>query len=640
MLRRRLLAVFILVALMPIVILAAAFIVGAFSFTEKRSKDLLGGYLDTLSQLIDGELEAESLYLGSLAAELDNPYVSVPRTELGSWLLTHPLILSRFSQRPPVTSRFVLFDPEAGTSFGIEGRLTMERVILRGSPLEAERLPSWYALEWRDPRNARGGPRFARTIVRPTGPVIVLAVPLPQRDGSPPPVLAEELAAIPFLEHLLAQPAFQSLEGCFLAAPDEDRGVWSFLYHSDPSLIGLPLARDSASSGAAALFPQALSPASAIAVVRPVHAPGDRRAPQSEADRTAVIQAGAARTFARTGDRLSAQELHLSTGWLIGGSISLSPSLAPLRSYTAAALALIGLMAVLVTLGILLVTRGIGDAVEQIGEGVAAIAGGDLDRTIRVRRSDEFGAIATHVNEMARDLVITAEARSIARLSSRLVHDLKNVASQMNLLLYNLRENYDDHEFRAEFVTLMKQLVAQVESLALRLRRGGEDAAAAAQEDVDLDAFVRRIVERRARGHSPGIEVVLELSSEGAAFLSEELLGEIVENLVSNAVESMREGGTLRVRTGRLPARGRRRPRATTHFIEVEDTGPGMTREFIDGQLFRPFTTTKEKGLGLGMYQVREAVSRMGGEIEVVSDVGSGTRVRVEVGGKGPGSRA
>jgi signal transduction histidine kinase len=96
----------------------------------------------------------------------------------------------------------------------------------------------------------------------------------------------------------------------------------------------------------------------------------------------------------------------------------------------------------------------------------------------------------------------------------------------------------------------------------------------------------------------------------------------VVENLVVNALEAMgAKRGRLTVEAGREAERAL--------YLTVADTGPGMTAEFVRTRLFRPFSTTKTKGIGLGLYTCREVIEAHGGRIEVESEPGSGTRFRV-----------
>jgi len=63
--------------------------------------------------------------------------------------------------------------------------------------------------------------------------------------------------------------------------------------------------------------------------------------------------------------------------------------------------------------------------------------------------------------------------------------------------------------------------------------------------------------------------------------------------------------------------------------LRAVDDGPGMSAEFIRDTLFRPFGTTKKSGYGIGAYQARELIRRMGGRLEVASTVGAGTQFSI-----------
>ena len=97
----------------------------------------------------------------------------------------------------------------------------------------------------------------------------------------------------------------------------------------------------------------------------------------------------------------------------------------------------------------------------------------------------------------------------------------------------------------------------------------------------------------------------------------------VVENLVINALEAMGAGvgGHLTVEAGTEPD--------GSAFFSVSDTGSGMSEEFIRTRLFRAFATTKNKGIGLGLYTCREIVEAHGGRLAVMSKPGAGTTFRV-----------
>jgi signal transduction histidine kinase len=74
------------------------------------------------------------------------------------------------------------------------------------------------------------------------------------------------------------------------------------------------------------------------------------------------------------------------------------------------------------------------------------------------------------------------------------------------------------------------------------------------------------------------------------------------------------------------------RLRVPTAVLVVSDTGAGMSRDFIQERLFKPFDTTKgSKGMGIGAYQVREYVQSLGGRVEVRSTLGKGTVVAMRL---------
>jgi signal transduction histidine kinase len=106
----------------------------------------------------------------------------------------------------------------------------------------------------------------------------------------------------------------------------------------------------------------------------------------------------------------------------------------------------------------------------------------------------------------------------------------------------------------------------------------------------------------------------------------------IVEHVVRNAQDATPEDGSVTVSvtheagSGAAEAGGGNHVAGPCAVLTVTDTGAGMTQEFIQERLFKPFDTTKgSKGMGIGAYQVREYVQSLGGRVEVRSEPGRGT---------------
>ena len=99
-------------------------------------------------------------------------------------------------------------------------------------------------------------------------------------------------------------------------------------------------------------------------------------------------------------------------------------------------------------------------------------------------------------------------------------------------------------------------------------------------------------------------------------------LERVIGHLVQNAIEATPSSGSVRIEAGRD---GR------DVLVNVIDTGAGMSREFIDTQLFKPFSSTKEHGMGIGAFESREYIREIGGSLAVASTEGRGTRFTVRL---------
>jgi hypothetical protein len=139
------------------------------------------------------------------------------------------------------------------------------------------------------------------------------------------------------------------------------------------------------------------------------------------------------------------------------------------------------------------------------------------------------------------------------------------------------------------------------------------------------------VAELPRNGDDAGVEVRVELGSDLPPVLADAArLRAVLRTVLKNAVEAMPRGGLLRVTTRpeeERPTRGG--PAAVV--VTVSDAGAGMTRDFQEQSLFRPFVTTKEHGLGLGLFQSKQVVEAHGGSLRVTSEPGQGTTVELEL---------
>jgi signal transduction histidine kinase len=163
-------------------------------------------------------------------------------------------------------------------------------------------------------------------------------------------------------------------------------------------------------------------------------------------------------------------------------------------------------------------------------------------------------------------------------------------------------------------LTTVEHVVGRMNALMLQLRTGATPVEK--PRPVDLAPVVERVCAAKGGGRAP---IDLEVTP-AHALGHEDRLEHMIGHLVQNALDATAGGGRVAVRLG---AEGR------SAWLEVRDTGGGMSPEFVRERLFKPFETTKSAGMGIGVYESAQYVKSLGGEIRVESAVGAGTRVRV-----------
>ena len=241
----------------------------------------------------------------------------------------------------------------------------------------------------------------------------------------------------------------------------------------------------------------------------------------------------------------------------------------------------------------------------------------------------------TEKRRMEEQLLQAEKLRAVGEMASGVAHDFNNalaiILGNTQVLLFNA----EDEELKKTLKTIEK--VAK--DSARTVRRLMEFTKKGIQKElfrVDLNAVVRDAVEitkpkwkDEVQGKGVYIEFVLNLErTPPVAGIASELR-EVITNIIFNAIEAMPEGGRLEIRT--FLRKGR-------VYIQISDTGIGMTEE-VRRKVFEPFFTTKPfTNTGLGLSMSYGIIRRFGGEIEVESKLGKGTvftiSLPIEVEGK------
>jgi putative PEP-CTERM system histidine kinase len=208
------------------------------------------------------------------------------------------------------------------------------------------------------------------------------------------------------------------------------------------------------------------------------------------------------------------------------------------------------------------------------------------------------------------------ELEAFQTISAFFVHDLKNAASTLSLTLQNLPVHFDDPVFRQDALRGIGEATNRINQLISRL--GAMRPLEPKLAEVDLDLLVADSLE--ALKSEPGITVVKNLHLQRKLSVDRDQFGSVVTNLLLNARDAIHPGGEIRVETGQSNGWA---------ILSVADNGCGISPAFLRGSLFRPFQTTKKKGLGIGMFQSKMIVEAHRGKIQVDSEPGAGTTIRV-----------
>jgi signal transduction histidine kinase len=333
------------------------------------------------------------------------------------------------------------------------------------------------------------------------------------------------------------------------------------------------------------------------------------------------------------GRRLAAFGQIEGLGLSLAASEDYSAAAGPVRraGVIGAALALVAGLAGLVLM--LFIARRETEGIEQVARGASAIAAGDLDQRITVSRSGETRELAECFNAMSdklRDHIAReAESRqfqSFLRISAMISHDLKNAIAGLSMLVTNMEKQFHREEFRADAIESLREATEKLKRTVARLSEPAKSLSGEyriAARPTDLAAVIRRALAVNAEPASALYDIEARLPDKLVATVEPERVENVIENLVINALEAMasKGRGKLTVEAGALEG--------DYVFFSVADTGVGMSEEFIKTRLFRPFATTKTKGIGLGLFTCKEIVETHGGRLEVESSPNSGTRFRV-----------
>jgi signal transduction histidine kinase len=295
-----------------------------------------------------------------------------------------------------------------------------------------------------------------------------------------------------------------------------------------------------------------------------------------------------------------------------------------------------------VFLGLLLIvtiaifTKRITRPITELGQIAEKVAEGNLDFGAPVSGPKEMRTLSQTFNEMLsglrskrnlEELLQRAERSAVVgRLASGIAHEIRNPLNFINLSIDHLRASFAPKEepSRAQYIhmlTTIKDELARLNRLVTDFLGYGRPAKLKIRE-IDARSLIEEVRDLvNTQAEQQGVTVNIEQNGHGDAKLQgdPELIKTCFSNLMINAIQAMPSGGALNVSL-----------RPDNGFLEIKfaDTGVGIMPEDL-GQIFEPYYSTKDTGIGLGLPLTKKIIEEHGGKINVESGLGRGTTFTV-----------
>ncbi len=236
----------------------------------------------------------------------------------------------------------------------------------------------------------------------------------------------------------------------------------------------------------------------------------------------------------------------------------------------------------------------------------------------------EKAKLLSRLIEFENQLRQSERLSTLGLLAAEVAHEIRNPLMVMQMLVHGLAESMNNSEIQKRDIEIISEKMRQMNGIVnqvLVLAKNAEPK----RELVDVRAMIDRLIHFvRPKFEEARIDIQVSLEKElRKAMLDPSQIEQVLLNLILNAIQSMPSGGSLRVACKNEEVDAR-----PMLVIDVQDSGLGMSEE-IQKKIFNSFLTTKSDGLGLGMAIVRRIVENHYGKIEVKSEEGKGTLVRL-----------
>lgn len=250
--------------------------------------------------------------------------------------------------------------------------------------------------------------------------------------------------------------------------------------------------------------------------------------------------------------------------------------------------------------------------------GVILLARPRVNRTLDWEDLDMLRVVGRQVASYlaeAKSQESLSEAQRFDEFNRRMafvMHDIKNLVSQLSLLARNAERHAENPEFRRDMIDTLQDSASKMNDLLARLSQHNK-AKPLEPQPIKLDKLLQSTIEKKRLLHAIETTQIDDLTVLADPARVDQILG----HLIQNAADASEDGQPIQLNARR---------RDLSVAIEVVDSGHGMSSEFIRGQLFKPFASSKEGGFGIGAFEARQLAVAMNGRLEVESKEGVGSR--------------
>lgn len=219
---------------------------------------------------------------------------------------------------------------------------------------------------------------------------------------------------------------------------------------------------------------------------------------------------------------------------------------------------------------------------------------------------------------LSEQLVVAGEMDIMNKISSFVLHDLKNSVSMLSLIVQNATLNMDNPEFQKDLLKTISKTIENMKELMARVSKLPREMVLN-KTKLNLTKLLKDVIKKTGLGRD-GINLVEDYADLPPVHVDQEKIKSVIHNIIINAQEALEDNGQVSIST---------HLENKNIIIEIKDNGHGISKEFFHNKLFKPFQTTKKKGLGIGLYQSKIIITAHGGKIEVETEEKKGTRFKI-----------